>query len=196
MPRPLYLKEKSDFLILGGEERTKMLYQYGNIPPKYVTVRHNDRMFYRDGWFVLVEETGNVSVMTREDARRIEKAYVMFCNNMSSVYDPVRSPISAGRNNRTSGTYHYEVDDLADPSEDEIIDASLKIPAKIGGFVINMICRDTFQNLDITSLELPDSVREIRSGAFDGCDHLINISMGPDTVVAEDAFMGVPSVAV
>ncbi|MBP5554378.1 MAG: leucine-rich repeat protein [Lachnospiraceae bacterium] len=157
-----------------------------------VNIKYKDVLIFRNGWFVLLEEKGGVCVLTREDAKEIERDYARYCEHMSLQYEGRESNIPQMEKAWKEGRYDYKADALSDPSEDIVIGDVLRIPGSIDGHKINKIYRKTFRSLGIKELILPDSVKVIEGQAFSDCYYLDKITMGPDVSIASDAFKDCP----
>ena len=162
--------------------------------PGSIKIRYKDELIFRGGWFVLLEERGGVCVLTREDAKEIERDYARYCENMSLQYEARESNIPRMEKEWKEGTYDYKVDRLSDPSEDIVIKDVLRIPESIDGHKINKIHRKSFRSLEIKELILPDSVEVIEGEAFNDCYYLEKITIGPGVNIASDAFRDCPAV--
>jgi hypothetical protein len=159
-----------------------------------VRIQYHDELIFRNGWFVLLEEKGGVCVLTREDAKEIERDYERYCEHMSLQYEGRESNIPKMEKAWKEGNYDYKVDTLSDPSEDIVIRDVLRIPGSIDGHKINKIYRKSFRSLEIKELILPDSVKTIEGEAFSDCYYLDKITMGSDVSIASDAFKDCPGV--
>ncbi len=85
---------------VAGPDVKKPVYQYapaGKVRrgkrENSVRIKYHDTLIFRDGWFVLLEEKGGISVLTREDAKEIERDYARYCEHMSLQYEGRESNI-------------------------------------------------------------------------------------------------------
>ncbi len=71
------------------------------------------------------------------------------------------------------------------------LSGDVKIPAKINGYPVTAIDTDTTQPQGITSITIPEGVKEIAFFSFEGCENLSEISL-PDSleIIGTDAFKG------
>lgn len=186
---------------VAGPDVKKPVYQYapaGKVRrgkrETSVRIKYHDTLIFRSGWFVMLEEGGGVCVLTREDAKEIERDYARYCERMSLQYEPRESNIPKMEKAWEEGTYEYDTDKLSDPSEDIVIGDTLRIPESIDGHKINKVYRKTFSSLDIKELILPESVKLIEGEAFSDCYYLEKIIVGSDVTIASGAFKDCPGV--
>lgn len=152
-------------------------------------------MIYQNGWFIYIENNENISVMTRQDARQIERDFIY----NSAYMDLTKGGIDtfAGRGFVKEGYNYiykgkYQVDLLGNEESDIIISESLNIPSRVNGLNINSVRKNSFQNLKIKSLYLPDSIKKIGNNAFADCSNLSEVIMGGKVIIEDGAFENTP----
>ncbi len=173
--------------------RTSQQKKAENEGKNFIKVGYEDKMTYSDGWFVLLDENGRVSVLTREDARTIERERNAYCISRSAEDNPGETPsIRDIEDKYLKGIYKYEVDTLSGSGRDVVIKDVLKIPETVGEYKVTAVHRNSFQNLKIKELVLPKGLEIIENGAFSGCTYLEKADISQKTVIMGNAFDGCP----
>jgi len=173
----------------------------GNGAEKCLEFYWTDKMIYRDGWFVYVSGKGEVSVLTRQDARDREcfGSYYNITVGDNKGGIPSHPPLDRmfGRDPVTGKYFYknskYEVDNMGSPFRDFKIGKELVIPQYVGEFEVNTIYRDTFQFLEIESLILPNSIKIIQTNAFSYCPYLRTVKMPYTAEIQRKAFTDCPA---
>lgn len=97
----------------------------------------------------------------------------------------------------TQGLYYSPTDDgltyavgLPSGTENDWDDAEIVIPASYKGKPVTGVIGKGFENSGIKSVSLPDSVKKIGSGAFEGCAKLKSVSFGNGVTEIESYAFG------
>ncbi len=157
-------------------------------------------LIYKDGWFVYIRNNHETSVLTREDARMLEDAYRDYRNYAQGVtgtawfVEGVRPFDEYGISKSRYRYSQHKVDELAPESSDLIIGNVLEIPARVGDYTINTILQNSFQNLRISKLILPETIRKVSRGAFEHCESLMQIDFGDNIPDISGAFQYCPGI--
>ena len=155
-----------------------------------------NKIIFKNGWYLFLGENGNNSVITGACARRMEAEY----NRYQADMDVDRGGLSPelaypGRGFKKVGyTYEYDspyvVDTLSEGREENHVERKLVIPSDVDGISITCICRNAFANrTNLEEVVVPDSVGVIGSKAFSGCISLQKVNLPQREIqIAEDAF--------
>lgn len=160
-------------------------------------------MIYAGGWFAYIRDDGKSAPLTRKDARKIEldfRAYNARMDVDRGGMEPKQAYESRGLIwNETTHAYEvkgsYWIDELAPSTQDIVIGDELIIPENVGGYKMNHIYKDSFQNLDIEKLVIPEEIIGISSGAFDGCTKLKDVQFGNRVDIESNAFGNCPFIS-
>lgn len=69
--------------------------------------------------------------------------------------------------------------------------SEIAVPSEVNGYKVTCIGVRAFVNSKYTSIVLPDTVTDIESNAFSGCEELENITLSPDLkTIGEYSFGG------
>lgn len=160
---------------------------------------YQDKIIYKDGWFVYIRENGQNSVLTRQAAHKVEEDYLRYQAEMD-VNRGGMNPNTAYRMRGFSKkkdyqyifTALYETDKLADSRSDQQFSETLTIPEKIGDVEINCVSSASFAGISsLREVILPESIRRIESDAFKDCRHLQKVHLPSEGVsILENAFDG------
>ncbi|MCR4677531.1 MAG: leucine-rich repeat domain-containing protein [Lachnospiraceae bacterium] len=157
-------------------------------------------LIYKDGWFVYIRNNHETSVLTREDARMLEDAYRDYQNYAQGVtgtewfVEGVRPFEEYGISKSRYRYSQHKVDELAPESSDITIGNVLEIPARVGNYTINTVLQNSFQNLKISMVVLPETIRKISRGAFEHCESLEQIIFGDNIPDISGAFQHCPRI--
>lgn len=159
-----------------------------------------DKIIFKDGWYLFLGGKGNNSVITRACARRMEEEYNRYQANMDVDRGGIDPKVAfPNRGFKKVGyTYEYDspyvVDTLSGGREENRIEKKLAIPSEVDGILITCIYKNAFANLkSLEEVEVPDSVETIGRGAFSGCTSLQKVNLPQRQIqIAEDAFEDTP----
>ena len=158
------------------------------------------KLFYQDGWFVYNSGKNQTCVLTRDDARMLERAYADYQEYEASVTGMARMVEGVlpfreyGISKDFRYMHEYKVDSLAPDFLDVSFDSVLEIPEKVGEYTITEVLEKTFCGLNITKLILPPTVKKVGRGAFDMCKELSEIVFNGEVPDISGAFEHCPCI--
>lgn len=160
---------------------------------------YRDKIVYKDGWFIYIQEDGNNSVLTRQAAHKVEEDYyysqAMMDINRGGI-DPAIAFPNRGFGRKEGYDYiftaPYETDKLGESGTDQQVLETLIIPDKVEDIDITCISSESFANMDmLKEVILPESIHIIEKGAFQNCHSLQEVHMpSGNVVIQENAFSG------
>ena len=93
-------------------------------------------------------------------------------------------------------TWTYAVSNGAATVTQGPITGSAVIPSKLGGYPVRRLGRGAFRQKWLTSVTIPDSVTDIESEVFSGCNSLASLTIGTGVkYIGENAFSGCNNLA-
>ncbi len=153
-----------------------------------------DKILFRDGWYLYLHESGDCSVISAAVAKK-----------KVSDYNAYQASQDAGRRGmdydtayrcrgfqKIDGVYIYmrkEAEELATQPIRELSD-TLVIPERVGEFTINYICKEAFAGEEtLKKVILHSKIKRIEYKAFHGCINLANIENVPEWIdIAHEVF--------
>lgn len=159
-----------------------------------------DKIIFKDGWYLFLGGKGNNSVITSACARRMEEEYNRYQAGMDVDRGGIDPNIAFPNRGfkKVGHTYEYDspyvVDALSGGREENRIEKKLVIPSEVDGIPITCVCKNAFANIkSLEEVDIPDGVETIGGGAFFGCASLQKVNLPQRQIqIAEDAFENTP----
>lgn len=153
-----------------------------------------DKIVFIDGWFVYMDDKGNNSIISHEQARMLESHFEGYQAEMSVDRGGASEEFAYSSRGftRKGDEYIYEkfdVDQLIVGNVNPIPNI-LQIPRNVGNIKINSIASEAFKNeLAIEKVILHSDIHTIGESAFEGCKNLNDISLANENIeIKKDAF--------
>ena len=153
-----------------------------------------EKIIFRDGWFIYFDSKGNVSVISHQCAREMERHYQGYQASMDvekggESYDAAFDNRGFSKENDTLVYQDYCVDHLVKGTVRPIASV-LIIPKSISGIRINAIADKAFYHeTAIEKAVLHEDITMIGNSAFEGCVNLKEaVIPGEHCVIKDNAF--------